>query len=284
MKNIWNIVIGIFLGSLFSYGLWMAIRPPQGESVILLSPPTPVPIMVNIVGAVVHPGTYRLSKFSRIVDVVQAAGGFTGAADTNSLNLAAHVNDEQKLDIPYKKQKNTIALTDTPTPLVKIKAIEVTATASSTESNNVNTPTDIQPTNIPSSSKTDNCAVDMVGRGAFVWPTDNHSLSGNDYGPEHPGIDLTAGEGSPVYAADSGIVMAAGDDDTGYGKVIQIDHGNGYYTMYAHLSTIKVNVSQCVRVGQVIGAAGSTGNSEGAHLHFAVMQKGYYVNPGLVLP
>ena len=123
----------------------------------------------------------------------------------------------------------------------------------------------------------------MVGRGTFVWPTDNHSLSGNDYGPEHPGIDLTAGEGSPVYAADSGIVMAAGDDETGFGKIIQIDHGNGYYTMYAHLSTIKVNVSQCVRVGQLIGAAGNTGNSEGAHLHFAVMKKGYYVNPWQVL-
>jgi len=284
MKNVWNIVIGIFLGSLFSYGLWMAIHPPQGESVILLSPPTPVPIMVNIVGAVVHPGTYRLSKYSRIVDAVQAAGGFTSAADTNSLNLAAHVNDNQELDIPYKNQNTAKALTVTPTPLVKSEVSEVTSTVTSTVSNDINLPPDTQPTSIPSNAKTDNCAVDMVGRGTFVWPTDNHSLSGNDYGPEHPGIDLAAGEGSPVYAADSGIVMAAGDDDTGFGKVIQIDHGNGYYTMYAHLSMIKVNVSQCVRVGQLIGAAGNTGNSEGAHLHFAVMKKGYYVNPWQVLP
>ena len=82
----------------------------------------------------------------------------------------------------------------------------------------------------------------------------------------------------------SGIVMAEGNDDSGYGNVIQIDHGNGYYTVYAHLSKIGVRACQAVSAGQWIGAAGNTGNSRGVHLHFEVIQDGLYVNPWLVLP
>lgn len=128
------------------------------------------------------------------------------------------------------------------------------------------------------------CSDGAVGSGSFVWPTDNHSLSGNDFGPDHPGIDITAGEGSPVYAADAGVVVAEGDDETGYGNVIEIDHRNGYLTIYAHLSVIGVNMCQSVEAGQWIGAAGSTGNARGAHLHFAVALDGRAINPWSVLP
>ncbi|PIX47849.1 MAG: peptidase M23, partial [Anaerolineae bacterium CG_4_8_14_3_um_filter_59_70] len=65
--------------------------------------------------------------------------------------------------------------------------------------------------------------------GAFVWPADNHYLSGNDYWSGHLGIDIADGEGGVVYAADSGVVtMAQGGYNYGYGNVIMIDHGNGY--------------------------------------------------------
>ena len=117
-----------------------------------------------------------------------------------------------------------------------------------------------------------------------MWPTDNHFLSGNDYGAGHPGIDIAAGEGSPVYAAETGVVIVLGNDETGYGNVIQIDHGNGYLTVYAHLSEIGVKICQGVSAGQWIGAAGSTGNASGTHLHFEVIQDGLSVNPWLVLP
>jgi len=136
-----------------------------------------------------------------------------------------------------------------------------------------------------SSTSQSSCPGGAVGSGGFVWPADNHSLSGNDYWSGHLGIDIAAGEGAPIYAADSGVVtMAQGGYNYGYGNVIQIDHGNGYSTIYAHLSNIGVGVCQSVNKGQWIGAAGATGNAQGAHLHFEVRQNGGFINPWFVLP
>jgi murein DD-endopeptidase MepM/ murein hydrolase activator NlpD len=136
-----------------------------------------------------------------------------------------------------------------------------------------------------SSTSQSACPGGAVGSGGFVWPADNRFLSGNDYWSGHLGIDIAAGEGAPVYAADSGVVtMAQGGYNYGYGNVIQIDHGNGYSTVYAHLSVIGVGLCQSVGAGQWIGGAGNTGNSQGAHLHFEVRQGGGFINPWFVLP
>ncbi len=126
---------------------------------------------------------------------------------------------------------------------------------------------------------TNSCGGGPVASG-FGWPAASHNISGNGYGPGHLGIDIEAAEGDAVFAAGSGIVtMAQGGWNYGYGNVVQIDHGNGYVTVYAHLSAI--NVSLCTPVGQgtVIGAAGNTGNSFGAHLHFEVRIGGSNINP-----
>jgi murein DD-endopeptidase MepM/ murein hydrolase activator NlpD len=129
------------------------------------------------------------------------------------------------------------------------------------------------------------CPGGAVGSGGFTWPADNHFLSGNDYWSGHLGIDIAAGEGAPVYAADSGVVtMAQGGYNYGYGNVIQIDHGNGYSTVYAHLSVIGVGQCASVNKGTWIGSSGNTGNSQGAHLHFEVRQNGGFINPWFVLP
>ncbi|MGC8855749.1 MAG: M23 family metallopeptidase [Anaerolineae bacterium] len=124
------------------------------------------------------------------------------------------------------------------------------------------------------------CGGGPVGSG-FIWPTlGPHTISGNGYGPGHLGIDITGNEGDPVVAAAAGVVtMAQGGWNYGYGNVIQIDHGNGYTTIYAHLSVIGVSVCQAVAAGQWIGAVGNTGNSFGAHLHFEIRQGGANVNP-----
>ena len=136
-----------------------------------------------------------------------------------------------------------------------------------------------------SSTSQNACAGGAVGGGGFTWPADSHSLSGNDYWSGHLGIDIAAGEGAAVYAADSGVVtMAQGGYNYGYGNVIQIDHGNGYSTVYAHLNSYYVSVCQSVSAGQSIGASGNTGNSQGAHLHFEVRQNGGFINPWFVLP
>jgi murein DD-endopeptidase MepM/ murein hydrolase activator NlpD len=114
----------------------------------------------------------------------------------------------------------------------------------------------------------------------FGWPAGSHNISGNGYGPGHLAIDIQANEGEPVYAAGSGIVtMAQGGWNYGYGNVVQIDHGNGYVTVYAHLNSINVGLCTPVGQGAIIGAAGNTGNSFGAHLHIEVRSGGANVNP-----
>lgn len=128
-------------------------------------------------------------------------------------------------------------------------------------------------------STTNACGGGPVASG-FGWPASSHNISGNGYGPGHLGLDIQANEGEPVYASGSGIVtMAQGGWNYGYGNVVQIDHGNGYVTVYAHLSVINVGVCTPVGQGAVIGAAGNTGNSFGAHLHFEVRIGGSNVNP-----
>ncbi len=122
------------------------------------------------------------------------------------------------------------------------------------------------------------------GSGGFIWPAGNHVLSGNDYWSGHLGIDVAAGEGAQVYAADSGVVVFAGWAFGGYGNMVMIDHGNGYQTVYAHLGQVSVSCGQSVSQGQTIGYAGSTGNSTGAHLHFEVRYLGGFVSPWFVLP
>ncbi|MBI5944779.1 MAG: peptidoglycan DD-metalloendopeptidase family protein [Chloroflexi bacterium] len=115
---------------------------------------------------------------------------------------------------------------------------------------------------------------------SFGWPADDHTLSGNPYGPGHLGIDISAPEGSNVYASGDGVVtMAQGGYNYGYGNVVQIDHGNGYVTVYAHLLQYNVSVCQSVGQGTLIGLSGNTGNSFGAHLHFEIRIGGTNVNP-----
>ncbi len=94
----------------------------------------------------------------------------------------------------------------------------------------------------------------------------------------HTGVDLHASYGEPVHAADKGLVVFA-DWRGGYGRCVIIDHGSGYATVYAHMSSFDVSSGQTVSRGQVIGRVGSTGLSTGPHLHFEVRINGTPVNP-----
>jgi len=94
----------------------------------------------------------------------------------------------------------------------------------------------------------------------------------------HPGIDFAAAEGSQVQSVAAGIVTAAGER-SGYGNLVEIDHGNGYVTRYGHNEKILVKVGDRVRKGQAISLIGSTGRSTGPHVHFEVVLNGTVVNP-----
>lgn len=130
----------------------------------------------------------------------------------------------------------------------------------------------------------DTSAGGAYGSGVFIWPTNNRFISGNDYWSGHLAIDIGAMTGDNVYAADSGVVVYAGGISGGYGNMVMIDHGNGYQTLYAHLNSINTRCGASVYQGGVIGYAGSTGNSTGAHLHFEVRYMGGFLNPHYVLP
>lgn len=96
----------------------------------------------------------------------------------------------------------------------------------------------------------------------------------------HPGLDIDANIGDPIMATGAGTVVIAGDQSGwGYGIQIEIDHGFGYRTKYAHLSRTAVKVGQRVKRGEVIGYAGNTGYSKGPHLHYEVIRHGDKVNP-----
>jgi len=301
MKTNLHIAMGIVLGLLMASGVWLAAHPPQGNSVALPPPPAPQTIQVNVMGAVVHPGLYELNINSRVADAVEVAGGFVAEVNKKSINLAAHVENGQELYIPYAAgfipdvELNPVVVTkDTPSPPVpneqtdnssaRLAEKENTTDTKSAGPAEINNLADTNSAFVENSGIANTCSNGAVGSGAFVWPAENHFLSGKDYEFRHLGIDIAAGEGAPVYATDSGVVTAMGNDESGYGNVIQIDHRNGYVTVYAHLNAIGVKMCQSVHAGERIGAAGSTGNATGAHLHFEVLQDDWSVDPWSVLP
>jgi len=122
----------------------------------------------------------------------------------------------------------------------------------------------------------------VVGIGAFGWPASGTIFQG--YWSGHPGIDIAAWSNAPINVADSGHVIFAGWDDTGYGYTVVVDHGNGFQSLYAHLQAYYVEAGDNVTKGQQIGEMGSTGNSTGPHLHFEIRQGTVQRNPIGFLP
>ncbi|MBR4927955.1 MAG: M23 family metallopeptidase [Oscillospiraceae bacterium] len=120
-----------------------------------------------------------------------------------------------------------------------------------------------------------------IGLNGFIWPLPINGTISSGYvyrsdpftGEQkfHGGLDIAAAEGTPIVAAESGVVTIANGSDLwggGYGYYVKIDHLNGYETLYGHCSFICVTEGQSVRKGEVIAYVGSTGNSTGDHLHF----------------
>ncbi|MBP7768367.1 M23 family metallopeptidase [Candidatus Woesebacteria bacterium] len=114
--------------------------------------------------------------------------------------------------------------------------------------------------------------------GSFIWPTAGIITQG--YRFYHKAFDIANHGGGPILASDSGVVVGAGWDSSGYGNRILVDHGNGYITLYGHLSVLQVTAGQRVNRGEVMGQMGSTGHSTGTHLHFEIRQGGLLLNPG----
>ena len=101
-------------------------------------------------------------------------------------------------------------------------------------------------------------------------------------GEFHKGIDFEANTGDPVMAVADGVISFSGMR-SGYGNVVEVDHGNGYVTRYAHNSRLLVRVGDLVHAGGMIAKAGSTGRSTGAHVHLEVWENDHVVNPARFL-
>jgi len=146
-------------------------------------------------------------------------------------------------------------------------------------------PDGVKPAERPTAPRTRQITPDagtVVASGNFVWPTGGTITQRFVW--YHKGIDIANRAAPNVLAADSGTVVGAGWlDGYGYGNRVIIDHGNGFRTLYAHLSQIYVVPGQTVVRGNAIGRMGSTGRSTGIHLHFEVIQNGAYLNPLNVL-
>jgi murein DD-endopeptidase MepM/ murein hydrolase activator NlpD len=121
------------------------------------------------------------------------------------------------------------------------------------------------------------------GDGSFIWPLQGGVIS-QGFRRGHRAIDIAAPIGTPVYAADNGIVLKSGYSYDGYGGRVIIDHQIDYVTLYAHLSQALVQEGDVVQKGQLIGYVGSTGNSTGPHIHFELRDFGYLIDPRTLLP
>lgn len=129
-----------------------------------------------------------------------------------------------------------------------------------------------------------------TGSGIFTWPVPASTRVTSDFGYRihpiyktrrmHAGIDIGAPQGTPIVAAESGVVLVAGWSG-GYGNTVIIDHGGGVWTLYGHIrhGGIMVRVGEEVSRGQKIAEVGSTGNSTGPHLHFEVLVNGNPISP-----
>ncbi len=109
----------------------------------------------------------------------------------------------------------------------------------------------------------------------FAWPT--HGSITQNFWQWHPGIDIANEVGTPEAAADAGQVEFAGWG--GYGIYVEIDHGNGFHTIYGHMSAVLVKTGDVVTQGQLIGLMGATGRASGSHLHFEILYQGVPQNP-----
>lgn len=127
------------------------------------------------------------------------------------------------------------------------------------------------------------------GTGSFSWPIPSCSYITSRFGERihpvtgvkktHYGLDVGASSGATITAADGGTVTVAGNKGNGYGIYVMINHGNGYYTLYGHMSSVAVSEGQSVSKGDTIGYVGSTGLSTGPHCHFEIRINGSCIDP-----
>ena len=245
-------------------------------------------------------GTYTVAAGDTLGEVADRFGVSESAlAAANGITNPNRLQVGQQLRIPAGgsggapassagESTYTVVSGDTLSDIADMFGISSTAIASANGLGDPNSLREGQQLVIPARAE-------PTGRGgrrlSFVWPAFGnvtgyfHERANLWVKGYHEGLDLGAGWGSVVRAAEDGIVVEADTGwNSGYGTYVKIDHGGGMITLYGHLSQLAVKPWQEVRRGQLIGYVGSTGASTGPHLHFEVRVDGEKVDPLLYLP
>jgi murein DD-endopeptidase MepM/ murein hydrolase activator NlpD len=136
---------------------------------------------------------------------------------------------------------------------------------------------------IENKTPTTQITANPVTKTTFEIPLPNFAIS-QLYSFWHPGLDMAAPEGTPIYAIDDGVVEFAGTFFFGFGRHVVLSHRHNIRSLYAHMSEIDTVIGRRVARGELIGRVGATGWATGPHLHFEVYQNGVTINPLDVLP
>ena len=197
--------------------------------------------------------TYKVKKYDNIGKIAKKYDiSEKEIIDINNISSVSNLQIGQKLVIPGARK---IAL----------------AVARRRKINN------FAPVTYKSAPKTKYTKTKIKSSTKLLWPASCHRIT-QYYHLGHHAVDIACKMGTPIYAAEDGVVKTSGWA-TGYGKHIVINHGNGMQTLYGHFSRLYVRAGQAVNRGDVIGAMGSTGWSTGSHVHFEVRINGIKRNP-----
>ena len=220
----------------------------------------------------------------------------TGAVNADLLKVKVVRHDTETIPVAYETENSTSSEYDYGKVVVVQDGVEGTADITYETTYIDGVPVDrqavdykviTQPVNkiTITGTKLKTGMVAQVGSGSFMWPVPGYSYVSRwaSLPGGHRGADICAPYGTPILAADSGSVVAAGWHWS-YGNYVEIDHGNGYRTLYAHMSSISVTQGQAVSQGQEIGKVGSTGNSTGNHCHFEVYSGGTLISARQFFP
>ena len=198
--------------------------------------------------------------------------------EATSDELEAEISAQEKRVASAEKKSKQQAAAEQESREAAAKKQQAASSNSSTGNTSSNTGSNTTDTSNSGNSGSSG----TVSGGGFTWPLPGHTTISSGYGYRgsefHKGIDIPASAGTTIVAAGSGTVEWANYSTTA-GNWIGINHGNGVYSVYMHMSALLVSAGTKVSAGQSIGLVGNTGASQGNHLHFAVRKNGAYVNP-----
>ena len=228
-----------------------------------------------------EPGVFHLVTEGDSASAISLSYGVAvgSIVEANDLSDAGLIFVGQRLFIPGGRVPTPSPVRPTATPTV-VPATPVPPTTTRAPA----TPTAGATSSVPAQLTPTIAPVGRAGpRAPLRWPAPGgiSQLFGSQ---GHTGIDIMADMGAAVSAAADGVVVVVVDSDIGYGKRVEVDHGGGMSTLYAHMSAFSVSAGQRVGAGQRLGAVGDTGFSFGPHLHFEVRLAGVPADPLGYLP